>query len=193
MGIRAKQSLEEKETPPSSLEQKYAYWRYYLPRVKIDARKRNIEFNITLENIFAPDFCPIFNTKLNYSGKPNAPEEKPSLDRIDNTKGYIPGNIMVISWRANKLKADATLEQLYKAALFWKNYYEAGQAIPEDILGEPLVGVGLVTESVYNHEVKKAYWRDYQRKRAAEKKAALPGERKVRKSVLGEGLNEEIG
>ena len=37
-----------------------------------------------------------------------------SLDRIHSTKGYVKGNVILISWRANKLKADATLEEMVK-------------------------------------------------------------------------------
>lgn len=38
----------------------------------------------------------------------------PSIDRFDNNKGYEKGNVAVISWRANNLKRDATLDELQK-------------------------------------------------------------------------------
>jgi len=36
----------------------------------------------------------------------------PSIDRVDNSKGYVPGNVRIISWRANRLKNDATVEEM---------------------------------------------------------------------------------
>lgn len=36
----------------------------------------------------------------------------PSLDRIDNRMGYVPGNVWVISWKANRMKSDASMEEL---------------------------------------------------------------------------------
>lgn len=36
----------------------------------------------------------------------------PSLDRIDSSKGYVKGNVRVISARANMLKNNATVEEL---------------------------------------------------------------------------------
>jgi hypothetical protein len=37
---------------------------------------------------------------------------RPSLDRIDNNKGHVKGNVRMISYRANVLKSDATVEEL---------------------------------------------------------------------------------
>lgn len=79
---------------------------------KSRAKKKNIEFSITLSDIYIPDTCPIFGmpfAQLDGLGtKPNSP----SLDRIDSSKGYVPGNVWVISWKANSLKRDATLAEL---------------------------------------------------------------------------------
>ena len=54
-----------------------------------------------------------FNLEVNKGGKCNSPNS-PTLDRIDNSKGYVKGNVQIISWRANKIKADASLEELRK-------------------------------------------------------------------------------
>jgi hypothetical protein len=39
-------------------------------------------------------------------------ENSPSIDRIDSTKGYTPDNIQIISWKANRIKGYATLQEL---------------------------------------------------------------------------------
>lgn len=35
-----------------------------------------------------------------------------SLDRKDNSKGYVPGNVFIISHRVNTLKGSISLEEL---------------------------------------------------------------------------------
>lgn len=74
------------------------------------AKKYGREFALTREDITVPDRCPVFDTPLVW-GSPD-PKSKPSLDRIDSSQGYVPGNVAVISWRANTLKNNGTAEEL---------------------------------------------------------------------------------
>lgn len=68
------------------------------------------ELTITEEDIQVPEFCPVFGVRLEF-GRMDDRDNSPSLDRIDSTKGYIPGNVAVICWAANKLKSNGTAEQ----------------------------------------------------------------------------------
>ena len=43
----------------------------------------------------------------------------PSIDRIDPKKGYVKGNIIVVSMRANRIKTDATVDEIRKVANFY--------------------------------------------------------------------------
>ena len=95
----------------------------------------------------------------------------PSIDRIDNTKGYVPGNVIVMSHRANKLKGDATKEETLGAAKFWLKFYAGNQKITTK-LGEFPKEALTGAEKSPKHEARKAYWREYQRARAAQKKAS---------------------
>lgn len=86
-----------------------------------DARKRaarfSLPFDITPEDIQIPLECPVLGIPLRTGGRDNAP----SLDRIKPKEGYVRGNIEVISFRANRLKSDASTEEM-RAVL---NYMEA--------------------------------------------------------------------
>lgn len=75
------------------------------------ARKRGLEFTLKFEDLHAPEYCPVLGIKLQHSVGGHS-DGSPSLDRVDNTKGYTPENVRIISRRANCLKNDATLEEL---------------------------------------------------------------------------------
>ena len=81
------------------------------------ANERGLEFNIEISDINIPELCPILEVPL-VKGDSNNYEYTPSLDRIDNTKGYIKGNIIVMSKKANSMKNSASWEELQK---FCKN------------------------------------------------------------------------
>lgn len=88
-----------------------------LSHARIRARKFGWEFNLTLEDIVIPDVCPILGIPFDYHTTKRIGNSI-SLDRIDNTKGYTKDNVRVISYKANHMKANATLEELQ---LFAKN------------------------------------------------------------------------
>lgn len=94
-----------------SKQQSYSMW----CRAKKRAKYKHLDFTITPWDIKIPDICPYLEIPLNKTG---AKENMPSLDRIDNSKGYTKDNIRVISYKANTMKNNATKERLL---LFAKN------------------------------------------------------------------------
>lgn len=74
------------------------------------ARAKGLPFNITAEDVVIPERCPVLGTKLTLAGGKR--DTSPSLDRIEPKKGYRKGNVRVISFRANTLKSNATVEEL---------------------------------------------------------------------------------
>lgn len=85
------------------------------------AKRIGMEHTLSLADINIPDVCPVLGVTL-------AREERgtwncaPSLDRIDNSKGYTPENVIVVSRRANILKKDATPEELNMLAAFYTRF-----------------------------------------------------------------------
>jgi hypothetical protein len=79
------------------------------------AKRDQVPFEITKDDIIIPERCPVFGTLLE-TGSRESHESAPSLDRIIPRLGYVRGNIRVISHLANMLKSKATSEQLRKLA-----------------------------------------------------------------------------
>lgn len=84
---------------------------YLYLSAKARAKQRGEEFSINIEDIIVPERCPILNIPLKYN-RGIKRDDSYSLDRIDSNKGYIKGNIWVISLRANRIKNDSTPQEL---------------------------------------------------------------------------------
>lgn len=78
---------------------------------KYRAAKSGIEFTIQPSDIQIPRTCPVLGIVLARNKVKGWCDSSPTLDRKDSSQGYVPGNIRVISWRANKLKSDGTLQE----------------------------------------------------------------------------------
>lgn len=90
-------------------------------RAKDRAKLKNVEFNITWEDIEYVNTCPILEIPLNWGEASNEGGrniDTPSLDRINPSLGYIKGNVKIISTLANMMKSSANREQIN---LFCKN------------------------------------------------------------------------
>lgn len=95
--------------------------RYLLQKAKGSAKSRNLEINITEEDIKIPEICPVLGMPLEITAGKGRRPNSPSIDRIDNSLGYIKGNIQVMSWRANNLKSNGTLKE-FRSLVRWLEY-----------------------------------------------------------------------
>lgn len=97
------------------------------PRVQLlaDARKRakvkGLEYNLTIDDIPLPDYCPVLGIKLEV-GVGRRHDASPSIDRVNNSMGYIPDNVMIISLRANVLKNNGSLDELKRIVRYMEEH-----------------------------------------------------------------------
>lgn len=93
--------------------------RYLLNQVRYRAKKTGKEFDLTKEELYVPEFCPILGIPLFFTeGKRT--DNSYSIDRIDNSKGYTKDNVRVISLAANIRKGDLTIEQVENLLKYMK-------------------------------------------------------------------------
>lgn len=103
-----------------------------LSSAKSRAKRKGLDFNITIEDIVIPIICPILGITIDKTiqgSKYNAP----ALDRIDNTKGYIKGNVAIISHRANTLKSNLTIDTIQRIMTYMnqRSNYEQNSKKPQ--------------------------------------------------------------
>jgi len=81
------------------------------------AKDKNIKFDLSIDyliEIFPKNMmCPVFNIKMEWNKKV-LEDNTPSLDKIIPKNGYVEGNVAWISHRANRIKSDATKEEVKK-------------------------------------------------------------------------------
>ena len=85
-------------------------WSVYMcANIRRRAKNEGREFNIEPSDISPiPKYCPVLGIELEISQRPRY--NSPSVDRIDNTKGYIKGNIQLMSAAANQFKCDMSID-----------------------------------------------------------------------------------
>lgn len=83
--------------------------------VKNRAKRKNLPFNLEISDIIIPDKCPLLEIPIfmkPYKQKGSFCPNSPSIDKIIPKLGYIKGNIMIISMKANIMKSNASIEEL---------------------------------------------------------------------------------
>jgi hypothetical protein len=88
---------------------------YQIVRSKFRAKKANSlssgwEWTVDFGEIEFPRLCPVLGIELDYWAE-SRQENSVSFDRIDSSKGYVSGNVVIMSWRANRIKNDGTAEE----------------------------------------------------------------------------------
>lgn len=96
------------------------YFRQYCITKKSECKRKGLKFDLTpeyLESIWT-GVCPIFNIPISVNHKGKGSHFSAHLDRLFPEKGYVKGNVTWISGRANRIKYDATLDEL-KQIVAW--------------------------------------------------------------------------
>lgn len=106
--------------------------RWLLERIRSKCNKNDIPFDLTIEDLAIPERCPVLGIPLKFGVKTDSvfrnkrgvevPYDSPSVDRIIPEKGYVKGNIIIVSYRANMLKGDASLEEIVALSDFYKQF-----------------------------------------------------------------------
>jgi hypothetical protein len=98
--------------------------KYLLKNAKKRAKDKNLPIDITIEDIIIPDVCPVLGIPLVIGNTLEERDSSPSLDRIIPELGYVKGNIRVISFKANSLKKDGSIEDFEKIIRYIKESHE---------------------------------------------------------------------
>ena len=93
--------------------------------IKNRCDKENIHFDIDLNYLKSiwpsNNICPVFGIEMKRNRRGQSRDTSPSLDRIIPEKGYVAGNVVIVSFKANRMKNNGTVEELKKLLHFYEN------------------------------------------------------------------------
>lgn len=107
---------------PEKFLERDAKWRERNPAKRLifstrsSAKKKGLEHTIDVDDLILTEICPYTKIRIDYTAGNGKTMLKPSVDRIDPSKGYIKGNVEVISSLANTMKSKADIEMLQNFA-----------------------------------------------------------------------------
>lgn len=100
-----------------------SYKKSMINRARIRAKTQGVPFELSIEDIDIPERCPVLGIELQYNnGHQGGSDNSPSLDKINPSKGYVKGNVIVVSGLANRIKTNATLDQIKKVYDFYSEF-----------------------------------------------------------------------
>lgn len=86
---------------------------YMIRNIKGASKRRGIEFDLDYRDLTLVDKCPLLDIPLKcMTEKGFNDNDRATVDRIDNSRGYVKGNVWIISRLANAMKNEASLDQL---------------------------------------------------------------------------------
>lgn len=101
---------------------------YSLRGAKARAKAKKLPFDLDIKyikSIFPSDYmCPALRIKMKFSSKGRDNHASPSLDRIIPSRGYVKGNVIWVSMKANRIKTDSTLYELSLVTMFYHKLFE---------------------------------------------------------------------
>lgn len=119
---RLSQNAREKKQALFAQDPKRAWLHYTTQAARSRAKERNLPFDKDLSKLLLPDVCPVLGIKLIYGrrgrNRRGPLPDSPSLDRIVPERGYVLSNLRVISWRANLLKRDSSVDEIKRVLAY---------------------------------------------------------------------------
>ncbi len=95
-------------------------------RIKARAKRNGIPFDLThsdISDLTMPITCPVLGIPLRQE-RGRQTDNSVSIDRIDSTQGYTPDNVVIVSWKVNRLKSNASLDEMRKMVTFYESIAE---------------------------------------------------------------------
>lgn len=95
------------------------------------ARKSDVPFRLHVLDIAIPNNCPVLDIPL-FKGAGVSCDNSPTLDRVIPELGYVPGNIIVISNRANRMKSNGSWRELRLLVDFYEEHITQHWMVPKE-------------------------------------------------------------
>jgi hypothetical protein len=85
---------------------------------KTRAKAKHLPFDIEVSDVVIPERCPMLGIPL-FQANGVIHDNSPTLDRREPLRGYVRGNVRVISYKANRAKNNLTLDEMKLMVANW--------------------------------------------------------------------------
>lgn len=101
-------------------------WNLVLSSTRRYCKKKGLPFDIDATYLVSitPATCPVLGIPLVRGGKGVSQPNSPSIDRLIPERGYVRGNIIIVSRLANQVRSNATPDQILKVGSFYRALFQ---------------------------------------------------------------------